>query len=203
MFFNPEDSARVKRNAAEHDAQVPPVAAVLDIVAQPCDLGQLMGWRPIAVMKRGAPRLGAIEAAAAGATTISSTDRRQVWNSSPEASELDLEVERIHVQARGRARPPLESGSDTFAVRGVLDEPVLCSHETRFRELLAEPDIHLCETHPERYRCGLFRGGTTKHKSFLDLPATTLPRPTATDCGRQFDYLNPSSLPAIRPPTYQ
>ncbi|KAF8841352.1 pleiotropic drug resistance ABC transporter [Paxillus ammoniavirescens] len=45
----------------------------------------------------------------AGATAVSSTDWHQVWKSSPEASELDLEIERIHVE--GRARPPLASGS--------------------------------------------------------------------------------------------
>ncbi|KIJ14869.1 hypothetical protein PAXINDRAFT_169539 [Paxillus involutus ATCC 200175] len=46
----------------------------------------------------------------AGATAVSSTDWYQVWKSSPEASELDLEIERIHVE--GRARPPLASGSE-------------------------------------------------------------------------------------------
>ncbi|KIK95039.1 hypothetical protein PAXRUDRAFT_11683 [Paxillus rubicundulus Ve08.2h10] len=44
----------------------------------------------------------------AGATAISCTDWYQVWKSSPEASELDLEIERIHVQGRAR---PLESDS--------------------------------------------------------------------------------------------
>ncbi|KIK80835.1 hypothetical protein PAXRUDRAFT_157584 [Paxillus rubicundulus Ve08.2h10] len=46
----------------------------------------------------------------AGATAVSSTDWYQVWKSSPEASELDLEIERLH--AEGRARPPLASDSD-------------------------------------------------------------------------------------------
>jgi ATP-binding cassette subfamily G (WHITE) protein 2 (SNQ2) len=45
----------------------------------------------------------------AGATAITSTDWHQVWVSSPEASELDFEIERIHMQ--GRACPLLESGS--------------------------------------------------------------------------------------------
>ncbi|KIJ14545.1 hypothetical protein PAXINDRAFT_169702, partial [Paxillus involutus ATCC 200175] len=45
----------------------------------------------------------------AGATAVSSTDWHQVWKSSPEASELDLEMERIHMEGRAR---PLAGGSE-------------------------------------------------------------------------------------------
>ncbi|KAH7882924.1 ABC-2 type transporter-domain-containing protein [Phlebopus sp. FC_14] len=45
----------------------------------------------------------------AGATASSSVDWHQVWKASAEASELQLEIERFHIQ--GRERPALESSS--------------------------------------------------------------------------------------------
>ncbi|KIJ13672.1 hypothetical protein PAXINDRAFT_170181 [Paxillus involutus ATCC 200175] len=67
--------------------------------------------------RNGAPHCGPdanpaeymLDVIGAGATAITSTDWHQVWLSSPEASELDFEIERIHMQ--GRACPLLESGS--------------------------------------------------------------------------------------------
>ncbi|KIJ59901.1 hypothetical protein HYDPIDRAFT_32776 [Hydnomerulius pinastri MD-312] len=45
----------------------------------------------------------------AGATASSTVDWHDVWRSSPESSELQLQIERIHME--GRARPALDSGS--------------------------------------------------------------------------------------------
>ncbi|KAF9242313.1 ABC-2 type transporter-domain-containing protein [Melanogaster broomeanus] len=46
----------------------------------------------------------------AGATATSSIDWHEIWQSSPEASKLDLEIQRICME--GRDRPPLASGPE-------------------------------------------------------------------------------------------
>ena len=62
----------------------------------------------------------------AGATATCTTDWHQVWKHSPEAAELDLELERIH--AEGRSRPVVSTGHHSEFASSWIKQLALLTH---------------------------------------------------------------------------
>jgi ATP-binding cassette subfamily G (WHITE) protein 2 (SNQ2) len=62
----------------------------------------------------------------AGATATCTTDWPQVWKHSPEAAELDLEIERIHEE--GRSRPIVSTGTHPEFASSWMKQLALLTH---------------------------------------------------------------------------
>ena len=62
----------------------------------------------------------------AGATATCTTDWHQVWEDSPEAAELDLEIERIHEE--GRSRPVVSTGHHSEFASSWIKQLALLTH---------------------------------------------------------------------------
>jgi ATP-binding cassette subfamily G (WHITE) protein 2 (SNQ2) len=62
----------------------------------------------------------------AGATATCTTDWPQVWKHSPEAAELDLEIERIHEE--GRSRPFVSAGRHSEFASSWMKQLALLTH---------------------------------------------------------------------------
>lgn len=62
----------------------------------------------------------------AGATATCSTDWNQIWNKSPEAAELDREIERIHEE--GRPRPVVSTGTSSEFASSWMKQLALLTH---------------------------------------------------------------------------
>ena len=67
-----------------------------------------------------------LDVVGAGATAMCTTDWHQVWKDSPEAAELDLEIERIHEE--GRSRPAVSSGTHSEFASSWMKQLALLTH---------------------------------------------------------------------------
>ena len=67
-----------------------------------------------------------LEVIGAGATATCTTDWHQIWKDSPEAAELDLEIERIHEE--GRSLPVVNTGAHSEFASSWMKQLVLLTH---------------------------------------------------------------------------
>lgn len=62
----------------------------------------------------------------AGATATCTTDWHQVWKDSPEATQVNLEIERIHQE--GQSRPVVSTGTHSEFASSWMKQLVLLTH---------------------------------------------------------------------------
>lgn len=67
-----------------------------------------------------------LEVIGAGVTAICAIDWNKIWKESPEAAELNREIERIHQE--GRSRPPVSTGLQSEFASSWMKQLALLTH---------------------------------------------------------------------------